>query len=113
MIIIEKSTILNDLWVKRDIDFNELMKVVVDINRGILAIDAEMHADLENLLLENGSQQQDLWGANVYPNRINDDFIEYTSFINIRPNQKNRSMEIQDNDIRDRVKEIIKTLLTT
>lgn len=111
MIIIEKSTTLNDLWIKREIDFTELMKVVVDVNRGILAIDAEMHADLEKLLLENGSKQQYLWGANVYPNRNNDDFVEYTSFINIKPNLNNRSMEIQDNDIRARVKEIIETLL--
>ena len=112
MIIIEKPTSLNVLWIKRDIDFTELMKVVIDISRGILAIDAEMHADLEELLIENGSEQQNLWGANVYPNRINDDFIEYTSFLNIRPSHNNRSMEIQDNEIKLRVKKIIETLLT-
>jgi len=111
MTIIEKSTSLNDLWVKRDINFTDLMKVVVDVNKNILAIDAEMYADLEKLLLENGSEQYDLWGANVYPNRINDDFIEFTSFINIRPNQNNRSMEINNIEIREKVKKIIETLL--
>ncbi len=101
MQIIEKKTDIKVLWKNREIDFSELMKIVVDVEKKILAVDAEMHADLEVLLLESGSGQNNLWGANVYPNRTDEDFIEYTSFINIRPNQNNRSMEIQDTEIRN------------
>jgi hypothetical protein len=111
MKIIENPTKIRQLWENREVDFTELMKVVVDIEKEILAIDAEMHADLENLLLKNGSEQKNLWGANVYPQKNNDEFIEYTSFINIKPNQNNRSMEILDDDLKNMVKEIILNLL--
>jgi len=111
MKIIEEPTSLHLLWDHRDVDFTELMKVVVDIERNILAIDAEMHADLEEILLENGSEQKNLWGANVYFGKSGNDFIEYTSFINIRPNQDNRSMEILNKSVRNSVKDIILELL--
>ena len=67
MRIITVPTDLARLWETREIDFTEMMKIVVDVGQGILAIDADMHADLEQFLLENGSAQQDLWGANIYP----------------------------------------------
>jgi hypothetical protein len=111
MKIINEPSVLQILWENRDVDFAELMKVVVDVERKLLAIDAEMHADLEELLLENGSEQKNLWGANVYPGKNIEDRIEYTSFINIRPNQNNRSMEIVSESIKNTVKEIILQLL--
>jgi len=111
MKILSTPTKLQDLWEHKDVDFTDLMKLVVDVDREILAIDAEMHADLEELLLENGSEQRNLWGANVYPGKDIEDLIEYTSFINIRPNQNNRSMEITDEMTRNKVKYIIMRLL--
>lgn len=45
------------------------MKFVVDVERGILAIGGEMHAEAEQRLLEHGSRQANLWGANYYPGR--------------------------------------------
>jgi len=111
MKIIKETANLQILWENREVDFTELMKVVVDVEKRILAIDAEMHADLEKILLENGSEQKNLWGANVYPGKDIDDLIEYTSFINIRPNQNNRSMEILNEQVKDAVKEIILYLL--
>jgi hypothetical protein len=111
MKIIEHSVDVSQLWENREIDFTELMKVVVDTEKEILAIDAEMHADLEKILLEQGSEQKFLWGANIYPGKNAEEFIEYTSFINIRPNQNNRSMEIINETIRNKVKDIILHLL--
>ncbi len=67
-----------------------------------------MHADCEQLLLENGSEQDDIWGANWYPNEQR---IEFEALINIRPRQSNPSMTILDQSIRDRVGEIVQTLL--
>jgi hypothetical protein len=63
------------------------------------------------LLLENGSRQEDLWDANYYPGRGRDDCIEFTSLINIRPAQKNRSMTIEDPSICDRVRELTHLLI--
>jgi hypothetical protein len=111
MKIIKKPIKINELWETKESDFQEMLKIVVDIEREIVAIDAELYADLESILLENGSNQKDIWGANVYPDRIGEDFLEYTAFINIRPSQNNKSMEIIDQEIQRKVKEIATRLL--
>jgi len=89
----------------------DLLKIVVDIKRNIMAVDAEMHADLEDVLLDDGSEQEDLWGANLFPERTNDQHIEYTSFINIRPAQDNRSMEVKNEKIKNAILNIVNTLI--
>jgi hypothetical protein len=86
--------------------FKDMVKFVVDVERGVAAVGGELHADEEALLLERGSRQEDLWGANYYPGRGEQDCIEYTSLINIRPAQGNRSMVIEDETTRTRVREI-------
>ena len=86
--------------------FTDMVKYVVDVERGVAAVGGDLHADAEQLLLEDGSRQEDLWGANYYPGRGPANCIEYTSLINIRPSQDNRSMEIEDQEICDRVREL-------
>lgn len=91
--------------------FGNLVKAVVDIKKEIMAIDAEMHSDEEVVLLENGSNQDDLWGINLYPEFCgSDDFIEFDSMINLRPSQQNRSRDVEDEDIRKRIIVIVKKL---
>jgi hypothetical protein len=111
MQIISKPASLSQLWDSREIDFVEMMKIVVDIDRQILAIDGDMHADLEQLLRSNGSEQKNLWGANIYPLNEKCEQLEFTSFINIRPSQGNRGMEVKDNDIREMIRSIVEKLL--
>jgi hypothetical protein len=111
MKIIENPVSFDELWNKREIEFEEIIKIVVDIDKRILAIDAELHADLEKLLLENGSEPKYLWGANLKPSGLGPDFIEYISFINIRPSQKNKTMFVEDNDIRNKIESIVNKLL--
>lgn len=91
--------------------FEDMVKYVVDVARGVAAVGGELHADEEALLLENGSRQDDLWGANYYPGRGEDGCIEYTSLINIRPAQGNRSMLIEDEAARTKVREITFALI--
>jgi hypothetical protein len=86
--------------------FEDMVKYVVDVERGVIGLGGEMHADAEQLLLEDGSRQADLWGANYYPGRGRDGCIEYTALINIRPAAGNRSMEIQDPALRERVRNL-------
>ena len=86
--------------------FEDMVKYVVDVERGIAAVGGELHADEEAALLELGSRQQDLWGANYYPGRGRDGCIEFTSLINIRPAQGNRNMTIEDPALRDRVRQL-------
>jgi hypothetical protein len=91
--------------------FEDMVKYVVDVARGVAAVGGEMHADAEQALLEDGSVQSDLWGANYYPGRGPEGCVEYTSLINIRPAQGNRSMEIQDAAVRARVRELSLALI--
>jgi len=91
--------------------FEDMVKYVVDVERGAIALGGEMHADAEQLLLDDGSRQADLWGANYYPGRGREDCIEYTSLINIRPAAGNRSMEIQDPAVRERVRALTWSLV--
>ncbi len=86
--------------------FEEMVKYVVDVERRLIAIGGEMHSDAEQVLLEAGSRQPDLWGANYYPGRGRDGCIEYTSLINIRPAAGNRGMELNDPTLRQTVQEI-------
>jgi len=91
--------------------FEDMVKYVADLSRGVIALGGEMHADAEELLLEQGSAQADLWGANYYPGRGPEECIEYTSLINIRPTQDNRSMELQDEGLRARLRELTLALI--
>ena len=86
--------------------FGDMVKGVVDVERGLLALDADLHADLEALLLEDGSAQKDLWGINLYPDE-DEDFIEFDSLINIRPMAGNRSRGVEDPDIQERIVEVV------
>lgn len=86
--------------------FVDMVKYVVDIERKVAAVGGELHADAEEVLLENGSRQSDLWGANYYPGRGADECIEYTLLINIRPSQGNRSMVVEDPVIRELIREL-------
>jgi hypothetical protein len=86
--------------------FEDMVKYVVDVERGVAAVGGELHADEEALLIERGSRQTDLWGANYYPGKGEDGCIEYTSLINIRPAQGNRSMVIEDEAVRARLREL-------
>ncbi|HHE38786.1 MAG TPA: hypothetical protein ENL20_09480 [Candidatus Cloacimonetes bacterium] len=111
MKIITEPTSLSELWLAREVGFEDMMKMVVDVEQEIIGADAELHADLEALLLEHGSKQYNLWGINIYPDQSDDSFIEFTALINIRPSQNNRSMEVEDPHIRDKIREICNNLL--
>lgn len=83
-------------------------KLAVDIDRGILAGGGAMHADCEAVLLEDGSQQEFIWGADWNPEAQE---VTFESLINIRPHQNNRSLELQDPELRDKVEHITRRLL--
>ena len=107
MKIITKTLSLNELKQMAVATFGNLVKSVVDIDRELIAVDAELHSDLEALLLENGSKLKSLWGINLYPEIQGDDFVEFDSMINMRPSQGNRSRGIENEDRRKKIFEII------
>lgn len=83
--------------------FGNLVKAVVDVDRQMIAVDGELHSDLEAILLEDGSRQANLWGINLYPDLPEDEFIEFDALINIRPSQGNRSRSVENGEIREKV----------
>lgn len=83
--------------------YGDMIKAVADVDKGVIAIDAELHSDLEMLLLEDGSCQESLWGFNIYPQLEEDDYIEFDSLINIRPRQNNRSRDVENEEIRKKI----------
>lgn len=112
MHILEKSMKKADLKPMEERMFGNFVKAVVDIDRKIIALDAEMHADLEQLLLETGSEQKNLWGVNFYSEMIGEDFVEFDSMINVRPSQKNRSRSVEDPEIREKILEVVNIWIT-
>ena len=91
--------------------FKDMVKFVVDVDRKIAAVGGELHADAEEVLLENGSSQAGLWGGNYFPGRGESDCIVFTSMINIRPAAGNRALEVQDPALRQRIRAIVFALI--
>jgi hypothetical protein len=87
---------------------SNFIKLAVDVNREILAGGGELHSDCEQALLEDGSQQVDVWGADWYPESRN---VTFESIINLRPRQQNFSMDIQDLALRSRIEQLVRELL--
>ena len=92
-------------------NFGTMVKIDVDVERGILAIGGEWHSEGDELLAKDGSLRENVWGANFYPWNPSDSRIEYISLINIKPQFNNRSMEVEDEKTREKMREIISRLL--
>ena len=87
------------------------VKAVVDIKKEMMVVDVSMHADAEKELLDLGSNQDDLWGINFYPDLTGDDFIEFDSMINVRPRLHNFSRAIEDEKLQQKIIAIVKKLV--
>jgi len=90
----------------------KLVKAMVDIEKEVIAVDAPMHADLmEYLIQEENSEPQYLWGINIHPTKEGDDFIEFDSMMNYRPGLGNNSKGVESEERRDKIRAIIKKLI--
>lgn len=111
MIIVKEIIKKSDLAEIAKERYGDLVKAVVDVDRKIMAIGGELHSDEEGLLLDDGSLQKDLWGINLYPDKSGDEFIEYDSIINIRPSHGNRSRDVLDPEIKQKIIAVIALLV--
>ena len=91
--------------------YGDLVKAVVDIEKEIMVVDGEMHADEERFLLAKGSKQENLWGINLYPDLFDKNFIEFDSVINLRPRLNNFSRGVNDKKIRKKIIEVVNKLV--
>jgi Protein of unknown function (DUF5674) len=99
---------LNDMAKQQ---FGDMVKAVVDVEQGIMAIGGELHSDEEAILLDQGSVQKNLWGINLYPERPAQEWIEFDSMINVRPSGGNRSRYVESADIRGTITTIVNRLV--
>ena len=114
MKILDKTITKQDL-IQASSNFIEenAIKAVVDVEREIMAVDSPMHYDCEQLLLENGSNQNDLWGINLYLDEDDiDDVVEFDSMINIRPAQNNRSRGVESPETQAKIKSVVSKWLS-
>ena len=91
--------------------FGDMVKAVVDVEQGIMAIGGELHSDEEAMLLDQGSAQRHLWGINLYPDKPLDEWIIFDSMINVRPSGGNRSRYVESSEIRESVTRIVNRLV--
>lgn len=91
--------------------FGDMVKAVVDVEQGILAIGGELHSDEEAVLLDQGSAQRHLWGINLYPDKPLNEWLEFDSMINVRPSGGNRSRYVESSEIREAVTRIVNRLV--
>ena len=107
MIVLDGKISIGQLSALAENLYGDIIKAVADVRNNLLAVDAELHSDLERLLLENGSELEDLWGFNIYPDMQGKDFIEFDSLINIRPRQNDRSYDVEDAEVRRQIVDIV------
>lgn len=92
--------------------FGDFIKAVVDIEKGIMAIGGELHADEEVVLVEKErSKRENTWGINLYPEAPPEEFIEFDSMINLKPHLGNRSRGVEDSGVQEKIKETVNKLV--
>lgn len=113
-----ETKIVKDLMSKKELvdiakrQYGDLIKAVVDVEQGIMAIGGEMYADEEVALIEQeGSKREHTWGINLYPEKPKEEWIEFDSIINIKPSFGNHSREVENPEIKEKIKDIIQKLI--
>jgi len=90
--------------------FGDIIKAVVDVKKEIMAIGPELHSDGEVFLEEKeNSKREYIWGINLYPEQ--EDLIEFDSVINLKPSLGNRSRDVEDPEIKEKIYKIVNNLI--
>jgi hypothetical protein len=91
--------------------FGDLVKAVIDVERRVMIVDADLHADQEAALLAEGSRRESLWGINLYPELPEEEWLEFDSMINLRPTFGNRSRGVDEAGTRARIADLVRDLV--
>jgi hypothetical protein len=112
MKIIKDKISIDELKVMAQKMYGRIVKAVVDVEQQIMAVDVAMHVDAEAELLENGSEQENLWGINIDPNKTKQEWVEFDSMINIRPWQENRTRGVENPALQKKIISIVHRLVS-
>lgn len=110
--IIREKISIEELKKMAEDMFGSFVKAVLDTEKKIMAVNGELHADMEATLIEDGSNQKCLWGINIYPDKSEDEMIEFNSLINLKPSAGNRSRGVDNSEIRETIKKIVRDRIT-
>lgn len=111
IILVDKPIVINELKKVAQQRFGDMIKGVVDLERQVLAIGGDLHADEEAFLLQQGSKQENLWGINLYVDLPMPEMLEFDSMINIRPRQNNRTRNVENQELRQKIAELVNVLI--
>ncbi len=109
--IFKEPVALEDVRVIAQEIYRDMVKGVVDVERGAIALGGEWHMDANAILISDGSKQENVWGFNIHVYEHGDSALKFVSLINIRPTQGNRGMEIQDEELRKKIRAIVERLI--
>jgi hypothetical protein len=110
--IVKEKISLEEVKKMAEEQFIDMVKAVVDIEKEIMAIGGELHADANQLLIEiEGSDQRKVWGINIYPKETREKWIVFDSLINIKPLSNNRTLGIESEEIRNKIEEVVNKLI--
>lgn len=105
--IIKEPITKEELRVIAEKQFGDFVKAAVDIERGVMALGGEWHVHARDVLIRQGSKEDDIWGINLHPDGNQEEFIEFNSAINIRPPQGNLSRSVENKDIQQKIRSIV------
>ena len=112
MEIIKDKIEISELKKMSEKMFGGLVKAMVDVEKNIIAVDAPMHADLLELLIEEEkAESKNLWGINIYPEKVGEDFIEFDSMMNLKPGLGNKTRGVESEETRKKIIEIVEKLI--
>ena len=110
--VVKNSISKKELFEIAKQQFGDLVKAIVDVEQGIMAIGGEMHADEEVVLMEQeGSKREHTWGVNLYPGKKGEEMIEFDSIINLKPSYGNRSRDVDNSEIKEKIRNIVEKLV--
>lgn len=111
MKIVEDQITIEELSEMTKKMFGNLVKAVVDVGKEIMAVNGELHSDEQELLIEKGSKQKDLWGINIYPEIKDENWIEFDSMVNLKPYFNNRTRGVESSEIKEKIIKIVNKLV--
>jgi|SRR3989339_1341035 len=111
MKIIKEQITVEELKEMSQKMFGNIVKAVVDVEKEIMAVDGELHADEEMLLTEDGSKRENVWGINFHLNDLGNDFVEFDSMINLKPHLGNRTRGVDNEETRKKIIEVVNKLV--
>ena len=110
---IEKDKIsLSELKVLAHEQYVDIIKAAVDVRQEIMGVGGELHVDIQSLLIEKENSKGDnTWGINLYLEKTGEDFVEFDSMINLKPNLGNRTRDVENSEIKEQILQIITKLI--